>query len=110
MSIRRLLNETDCRRMVVTLRSHLTCLCPVNDRQDEALVEVTYQPTASLIELASFAEYLGTFAKRHVTHEAATAEILAMLNEETGAGCNGLTVVTTWEPVEGIDCTVTARL
>jgi NADPH-dependent 7-cyano-7-deazaguanine reductase QueF len=110
MTIRRLLNDTDCRGLTVTLRGRLACRCPVNDRQDSATVEITYEPTASLIELESFADYLATFADRHITHEMVTAEILNVLNEETGAGCNGFTVVTTWEPVEGVECVVTARL
>ena len=115
MTLKRLLNDTRSlapeapyRSLVVTLRGQLTCLCPVNDRQDSATVEVTYEPTSSLIELESFAAYLGTFSARHITHEATTAEILATLNAESGAGCNGLTVVTTWAPVEGVECTVRA--
>lgn len=117
MTLKRLLNDTRSispeapyKSLVVTLRGRLTCLCPLNDRQDFAIVEVTYEPTTSLIELESFAMYLGTFSDRHITHEAATAEILATLNEESGAGCNGLTVVTTWTPIEGVECTVTVRL
>jgi len=108
MTIKRLLNDAPFNLLTVTLRGRLACLCPVNDRQDFADVEVTYVPTASLIELASFATYLATFAERHLSHEAATAEIHAMLNEETGAGCNGFRVVTTWAPVEGVSCTVVA--
>lgn len=106
MKIRQLFNQKPFSDLTITLRGRLTCICPVNGRTDTAVVEVVYQPFLSLIELESFAAYLSTFAEQKIGHEDATREIIAMLKEE--AEPNSLTVTTTWEPVEGIDCTVTA--
>lgn len=90
--------------VVVTLRGQLTCRCPVNERRDYATVEVSYSPEGWLIELASFAAYLGSFAERAMTHEAATAEIAATVREATRADARSIR--TEWAPVEGIGCTV----
>jgi NADPH-dependent 7-cyano-7-deazaguanine reductase QueF len=92
--------------LTITLRGGLTCTCPFNGRTDSATVVVTYQPALTFIELEAFAAYLAEFATQTISHEDATREILARLNEETEPA--SLTVTTTWAPVEGIDCIVTA--
>lgn len=93
--------------MSVTLRARLTCLCPVNDRRDYATVEVTYTPEGWLIELESFAAFLGSFSDRTVTHERVTVDIAAAVREATR--CDEALVKTEWLPVEGVECIVTAK-
>jgi NADPH-dependent 7-cyano-7-deazaguanine reductase QueF len=90
----------------IALSGQLTCQCPVNGLQDFATVEVRYQPGAALLELGSFAAYLASFAGLAVTHEALTSQIHRALNEAVWP--SRLVVTTTWAPIEGIDCTITA--
>lgn len=90
----------------ISLRGRLTCLCPVNGRRDYAAVEVAYCPTGGVLELESFAAYLATYGGRTVSHEDATAEIRAEIAALLKPG--DLTVTTTWDAVEGVECVVRA--
>jgi NADPH-dependent 7-cyano-7-deazaguanine reductase QueF len=93
-------------RTSIQLAGRLTCLCPVNGKRDYATVEVSYHPTASVVELESFAAYLASFANEQIGHEAVTEAIRDEIAEETLP--DDLTVRTRWEPVEGVECVVVA--
>lgn len=104
MALRTLsINPND--RLSITLTGRLTCRCPVNEKQDEAIVTVTYKPVEAVLELASFSDYLDAFRDRPITHEEATAVIADEIRWSVMS--DEVTVATTWEPVEGIDCVVT---
>lgn len=89
----------------VELEARLTCVCPVNARQDHATVRVRYQPSQKLIELGSFREYLDVFAKVELLHEDVTQIIKRDVEMRTGVAA---LITTDWEPVEGVTCKVTA--
>ena len=95
------------RPLAVSIAGRLTCICPVNERRDYATVEVSYCPTGRVVELGSFARYLGGWSETQGSHELVTDEIAGDLYAATEA--DDITVRTTWEPVEGIACVVVAR-
>lgn len=103
----RSLTITPTNRLTLQLAGRLTCLCPVNGRRDYATVEVSYCPTAAVVELESFAAYLATFATETISHEEVTAAIRDEIAEETVP--DDLTVRTRWDAVEGIECVVVAH-
>lgn len=93
-------------RIAVSIAGRLTCLCPVNRRRDYADVEVSYVPTARVIELESFAAYLATYAGETASHEDVTARIRAAIDDAIEP--DDLTVRTSWQAIEGVACTVSA--
>jgi 7-cyano-7-deazaguanine reductase len=107
MALRTLSLDPNGMPVSLSLSGQLVCQCPINGLQDSAVVEVSYIPTASVVDLASFAAYLRGFAGRAVLHEAATIEIVDAVKAATEA--DDVTVRTTWEPVEGVGCTVVAH-
>lgn len=94
-------------RISTTIAGKLTCLCPVNGRRDYATVEVSYVPTGSVVELESFAAWLSSYAMETISHEQITEAIADEINEV--ALPDNLTVRTTWDAVEGVECVVVAH-
>lgn len=93
----------DC--LVIRLTGHLACRCPVNGRQDDATVTVTYTPNEMVLELTAFAEYLAGFWDRSITHEAVTAILADDIRWSVMS--DDVTVTTEWAPIEGVGCVVT---
>lgn len=91
------------------IRLELVCrelrpACPVNGKQDAAVVTVAYEPDGRVLEYGSFAEYLRALSAEPITHELATVRIVQDL--EAALAPSWLVVETTWAPVEGVDVTV----
>ena len=84
----------------------LTCLCPVNGRQDRFDVLIRYVPATRLIELGWLRAHLEGFAGVAVLHEPFTADLLDTLVNLVVPSY--IHVTTTWAPVEGIGCSVRA--
>lgn len=91
------------RGATIRLSATVKCLCPMNSRHDTAQVEVTYSPTDKVIELESFAKFLATFENEKLLHEEFTARLAATL---TNSSIKPSSIVTTWAPVEGVDCSI----
>lgn len=53
-----------------------TCLCPRSGFPDFALIKIRYQPRDWIVELRSLKLYINRFRDRHISHEAATNQIL----------------------------------
>ena len=94
-------------RLSINLAGRLTCLCPVNGRRDYATVQVSYVPVEAVVELESFGAFLGSFGERTVSHEDVTVEIAEKVQEITQA--DDVTVRTTWDAIEGVECVVVAH-
>lgn len=94
-------------RLSVGLTARLTCLCPVNARRDYATVEVAYIPTGAVVELESFAAWLGSYAATAISHEEITQAIHDEISETTQT--DDLTVRTQWDAIEGVGCVVSVR-
>lgn len=70
----------------------LTCICPINGLTDTFDVAVRYRPMRGrVLELGAFRALLDGYRDARITHEALTVD-----------------VVTTWAPVEGVECVVRA--
>lgn len=95
------------RPISVQLAGRMTCVCPVNERRDYATVEVSYTPTGRVVELGSFAHYLGQWSETQASHELVTSEIAADLYDACEA--DDITVRTRWDAVEGVECVVVAH-
>jgi len=104
--LRTLTIDPNQRPITVSIAGRLTCLCPVNERRDYATVEVTYHPTHSVVELESFAQYLGGWSETQAAHDLVAQEIAQDVYDATEA--DDVTVRTRWEAVEGIECVVVA--
>lgn len=79
--------DTPAARMRVTAR--VQKLCPIKDEVDEGVVTLSYLTSSfGAFELHSLADYLATFADKHMTHEAFVSEV---------GGALGVHVVSTWE-------------
>lgn len=84
----------------------LTCLCPVTGQPDFGIVEITYVPEASIVELKSLKLYLWGFRDEGHHHEDVTNVIL---NDLVAALTpRSMTVITRWNVRGGITTTVTA--
>lgn len=84
----------------------LTCLCPVTGQPDFGIVEITYVPEASIVELKSLKLYLWSFRDEGHHHEDVTNVIL---NDLVAAlSPRSMTVTTRWNVRGGIATTVTA--
>lgn len=53
-----------------------TCLCPRSGFPDFALIKIRYQPRDWIVELRSLKLYINSYRDRHISHEAATNQIL----------------------------------
>ena len=53
-----------------------TCLCPRSGFPDFATITVDYVPDQSVVELKSLKLYINKYRNRHISHEAATNQIL----------------------------------
>lgn len=95
---------TTARELSITLTASLTCLCPVNGRQDRAGVTVTYTPSQTIVELTSFRDYLDSFADGFGLHEQIAAELHDTLTDALTPA--SLEIATVWAPVEGVDVTI----
>ena len=94
-------------RISTRIAAKLTCVCPVNGRRDFATVEVIYTPAGSVVELESFATWLSSYATEVVGHEEITEAIADEIDDV--AMPDALTVRTTWNAVEGVECIVSTR-
>lgn len=83
----------------------LTCLCPVNGLVDTFEIAVRYRPMRGrVLELGAFRALLGLYATSAISHEALTLNVLTTIIEQIQP--ESLEVVTTWAPVEGVECVV----
>lgn len=107
MALRTLSLDPSARPIVVSITGRLTCICPVNERRDYATVEVSYVPTAAVVELEAFARYLAGWAETQASHELVTQDIAEDVYRATQA--EDITVRTRWDAVEGVECVVVAK-
>lgn len=85
----------------------LTCICPINGRTDTFDVVVRYRPMRGrVLELGSFRRSMDGYQIARITHEALTLDVLGMIVEQIMP--ESVEVMTTWAPVEGVECTVRA--
>lgn len=83
----------------------LHCRCPFNGLQDGYDIVVRYQSMRGrVLELAAFRTLVGGFDEVRINHEALTHYVLVTIIEQIHP--SGLEVVTTWTPVEGVECVV----
>lgn len=79
------LKLVDCMdRARVTARGPIRHLCPYVDEVDEGHIEITWSTAGCTIELHSLRDYLDTFAKSPISHEAVAALVLMELEGATG--------------------------
>jgi NADPH-dependent 7-cyano-7-deazaguanine reductase QueF len=71
----------------VTITAPVRKLCPVKNETDDGMATLTYRTHGEAIELHDLAEYLGSFAGTHMSHEDFTEEL---------ADYTGAHVSTTW--------------
>lgn len=85
----------------------LTCVCPFNGLTDTFDVAVRYRPMRGrVLELGAFRALLDGYAGAAISHEALTLDVLTTVIEQIHP--EALEVVTTWAPVEGVECVVRA--
>lgn len=85
----------------------LTCVCPVNGLTDTFDVAVHYRPMRGrVLELGAFRALLDRYAAVRITHEALTLDVVVTIVEQIHPAA--AEVVTTWAPVEGVECVVRA--
>lgn len=85
----------------------LTCICPVNGLTDTFDVAVRYRPMRGrVLELGAFRRCVDAYQISRITHEALTLDVLAMIIEQIQP--ESVEVLTTWAPVEGVECIVRA--
>lgn len=85
----------------------LTCICPVNDLTDTFDVAVRYRPMRGrVLELGAFRALLDLYKDARIAHETLTLDLLTTIVEQIQP--ESLEIVTTWAPVEGVECTVRA--
>lgn len=85
----------------------LSCICPVNGLPDTFDVLVSYRPMRGrVLELGAFRALLGMYRGATITHEALTVGLLTTIIEQIQP--ESLQVLTTWAPVEGVECVVRA--
>ena len=102
--IEELEDEEHAVELTLTVRG-LTCICPVNGLTDTFGIEVRYQPMRGrVLELGAFRRLLDGYAPARITHEALTVDVFATIVEQIQPAA--LEVVTTWAPVEGVECIV----
>lgn len=83
----------------------LSCVCPVNGLTDTFEVAVRYRPMRGrVLELGAFRKLLDLYASARITHEALTVDVLTTIVEQIQP--ESVEVMTTWAPVEGVECTV----
>ena len=83
----------------------LTCICPVNGLTDTFDIAVRYRPMRGrVLELGAFRALLECYAGARIAHEALTVNILRVIVEQINP--ESLEVLTTWAPVEGVECIV----
>ncbi len=83
----------------------LSCICPVNGLTDSFRVAVRYRPMRGrVLELGAFRSLMERYSVATVTHEALTVDVLNMIIEAIHPEL--IEVVTTWAPVEGVECVV----
>ena len=85
----------------------LHCICPVNGMTDTFDVSVRYRPMRGrVLELGAFRALLDGYKTAAITHEALTVDVFTTIIEQINP--ESLDVVTTWAPVEGVECVVRA--
>lgn len=85
----------------------LTCVCPVNGLTDTFDLAVRYRPMRGrVLELGAFRAGLERYRDARVSHEALTLDVLTTIIEQIHP--ESAEVVTTWAPVEGVECIVRA--
>jgi NADPH-dependent 7-cyano-7-deazaguanine reductase QueF len=85
----------------------LTCRGPVNGLTDTFEVVVSYRPMRGrVLELGAFRRLMDGYADATISHEALTVDVLTVIIEQIQPA--SLEVVTSWAPVEGVDCVVRA--
>jgi 7-cyano-7-deazaguanine reductase len=84
----------------------LTCICPVTGQPDFGVVEITYVPGDSIVELKSLKLYLWRFRDEGHYHEDVTNRILDDL--VAAITPRRMEVVTRWNVRGGVVTTVTA--
>lgn len=85
----------------------LTCVCPVNGLTDTFDVAVRYRPMRGrVLELGAFRALLESYATARIAHEALTVDVLTTIVEQVQP--ESVEVLTTWAPVEGVECVVRA--
>lgn len=84
-----------------------TCLCPRTGQPDFALVQITYTPGPSIVELKSLKSYLWSFRNEGHFHEDVTNRILDDL--VSALSPRRMTVHLTFNVRGGITTQVTAR-
>lgn len=99
-SLLRSLPFTPSEDLLVDLYAEMTCRCPINGLEDAACVRVKYRPSSSVVELASFKAYLGSFEGQAALHEEVTEAIQQALRDALEP--DYLEVATAWAPVEGV--------
>lgn len=82
----------------------LHCQCPINGREDSFSVTLRYVPACRLIELGWLREYLDGCVNVTMTHEALTADLFETIVSLIGPSY--IQLITVWEPVEGVACTI----
>lgn len=85
----------------------LHCVCPFNELTDTFDVAVRYRPMRGrVLELGAFRRLLDGYADTEISHEALTMDVLTTIIEQIQP--ESLEVLTTWAPVEGVECIVRA--
>jgi NADPH-dependent 7-cyano-7-deazaguanine reductase QueF len=83
----------------------LTCICPVNGLTDRFDIAVRYRPMRGrVLELGAFRRGLDLYAEARIAHEALTVDVLTTIVEQIQPA--SAEVLTTWAPVEGVECIV----
>lgn len=67
---------------LVTITAPVVKQCPVKHETDDGTVTITYRTGGAAFELHDLAEYLETFAGRHVSHEDFTAAVATELSAD----------------------------
>lgn len=97
-------DEEHAVELTLTVRG-LTCICPVNGLTDTFDIVVRYQPMRGrVLEMGAFRALLEGYASARIAHESLTVDVITTIIEQIQP--ESLEVVTTWAPVEGVECVV----
>jgi NADPH-dependent 7-cyano-7-deazaguanine reductase QueF len=85
----------------------LSCRCPVNGLADRFDVAIRYRPLRGrVLELGALRTLLEGYQGMSIAHEALTVDLLGTILEQIHP--ESLEVITSWAPVEGVECLVRA--
>lgn len=88
------MKRIDAADVTVAITAPVSKLCPVKNERDDGYVTIEYRTNGSAFELHALADYLRSFAERHLSHEDFTHEVATHLDADVSStwATGGMTV------------------